>query len=339
MKDNFIPARIFMGSVTNIANRPWRRLVTELGAEATLSEMVIAHYASKGGKQDLALMRRADTEKFFGVQLVGNKAEQLVKSARYAVQQGADFIDFNCACPHQSVISHGAGASMLRRPEMIAQMLNAIKNAVDCPVTLKIRKGYAEEDNVAQEIVHIAEDCGVAAVFIHARTRADQYRGLNDWELIESIAQNSKIPIIGCGDLAHGSDVINKMKTSACAGFALARGALMKPWIFQEIKNGAPMDPSSEERLEILKKLVTYSLDDFGRDEYGYKHARKFLHNQLVFLNRYIPTGAYGRELPMQEREVAWTPRDPLEKLMNSQKVEDFDELLHLAGFDDTTNG
>lgn len=335
MKQNFIPARFFMGSVTNLSNRPWRRLVTELGAEATLSEMVISHYAARGGRQDLALMRRGETEKYFGVQIVGGKTNELVKSAIHAEQQGANFIDFNCACPHQSVCAHSSGATLLRRPKDLGNMLKAIREAVSIPVTLKIRKGYEEDANVAADVVKIAEDVGASAVFIHARTKAAQYRGPNDWDLIEEIAQNASIPIIGCGDLAHGSDVLKKIQTSACAGFALARGALMKPWIFQEIATGKPMDPSSEERLELLKKLVSYTLDDCGRDEFGRKHARKFLLNQLVFLCRYIPTGAYGRELPMQEREEVWTPRDPLEKLMRCETEEARDELLQLAGLND----
>jgi len=335
MKDNFIPARIFMGSVTNLSNRPFRRLVTELGADATLSEMVIAFYAARGGRQDLALMKRGEHEKTFGVQLVGSSVKQLVKSAEYAQKAGADFIDFNCACPHHSVVSHRGGADLLRRPPIIAPILEALREAVKVPLTLKIRKGFEENDNVVPEVVHIAEECGVDAVFIHARTKFAQYRGPNDWALIEEMAQTSKLPIIGCGDLAHGSIVLEKMQTSACAGFALARGALMKPWIFKEIREGHPLDPSSEERLEILRKLVTYSLDDFGYDAFGHQKARKFLHDQMLFLARYVPTGAYGRELPMQERELEWTPRNELEKLMAQTDKESFDKLLNMVGFDD----
>ena len=93
MKDNFLPVRVFMGSVTNVSNRPFRRLVTELGADATLSEMVIAHYASHGGRQDLALMKRGETEKIFGIQLVGGNPSQLDKAAQFALDAKPDFID------------------------------------------------------------------------------------------------------------------------------------------------------------------------------------------------------------------------------------------------------
>lgn len=327
-----------MGSLTNLATRAFRRLVTEMGADATLSEMVIANYAAKGGKQDRALMRRDPHEKIFGVQIVGGNPKNLAKTAKQAEFLGADFIDFNCACPHQSVVSHGGGADLLRRPEDIGRMLTAIRESVSLPVTLKIRKGFAAEDNVVAQVVKIAEDCGVAAVFIHARTKFAQYRGPNDWQLIEEVAQQSAIPIIGCGDLAHGSEVLEKMKTSACAGFALARGALMKPWIFKEIKTGQPLDPSSEERLEMLKKLATYTLDAFGYDERGHKRARDFLHKQLEWFARYVPTGAIGRELPLQEREGAWTPRDPLEDLMRQHDAAAFDKLLNLVGFDDNVD-
>lgn len=335
MKENFTSARIFMGSLTNLATRPFRRLVTEMGAEATLSEMVIANYAAKGGKQDRALMRREAHEKIWGVQIVGGNPSHLAKTAKQAEYLGADFIDFNCACPHHSVVSHGGGADLLRRPEDIERLLTAIKDAVSLPVTLKIRKGFGETDNVVPQVVQIAESCGAAAVFIHARTRFAQYRGPNDWQLIEETAQTSRIPIIGCGDLAHGSMVLEKMKHSACAGFALARGALIKPWIFKEIALGEPLDPSSEERLGILQKLARYTLEAFGFDERGHKRARDFLHKQLEWLARYVPTGAFGRELPLQEREGEWTPRDPLEDLMRQHDAASFDTLLHIAGFDD----
>ena len=335
MKDNFLPVRVFMGSVTNVSNRPFRRLVTELGADATLSEMVIAHYASHGGRQDLALMKRGETEKIFGIQLVGGNPSQLDKAAQFALDAKPDFIDFNCACPHRSVVAHRSGAYLLQKPKNLAPLLETLRKTVNIPLTIKIRKGFDEFDNVVDEVVHIAEDCGIDAVFIHARTKFAQYRGPNDWQLIESVAEKSCLPIIGCGDLAHGVEVIEKMKNSPCAGFALARGALMKPWIFKEIKEGHTLDPSSEERLELLRKLANYSLDDFGYDAYGHAKARKFLHEQMTFLARYVPVGAYGRELPMQEREHEWTPRNELEKLMATTKKEAYDELLHLVGFDD----
>ncbi len=338
MKDNFISARIFMGALTNLATRPFRRLVTELGAQATISEMVIANYAAKGGKQDRALMRREPHEKIFGVQIVGGNSKNLVKTAKQAEYLGADFIDFNCACPHHSVVSHGGGSDLLRRLDDLERLLGDIREAVTIPVTLKIRKGFAEEDNVVADVVRIAQNCGAAAVFIHARTKFAQYRGPNDWQLIEDTAQKSDIPIIGCGDLAHGSDVLEKMRTSACAGFALARGALMKPWIFQEIALGTPLDPSSEERLEIIRKLANYTLDAFGYDERGHKRARDFLYKQLEWLARYVPTGAIGRALPLQEREGVWTPRDPLEDLMRQHDTASFDKLLNMVGFDDNVD-
>ena len=337
MKDTpFLGARYFMGSVTNISNRPFRRFITELGADATIGEMAIAKYIAQGGKQDLALIKRDPNEKIFGAQIVGGNPKHLEKAAKLAEKFGADFIDFNCACPHQSVVSHGGGAYMLRKPENLPPFLDAIRQAVSIPVSIKIRKGFDEDDNVAEQVAELAQKAGFNAIFIHGRTKAAQYRGDCDWELIENIAKNADIPVIGCGDLAHGSDVLKKIPLTACSGFAFARGALMKPWIFREIREQKSLDPTPEERIEILKKLVAYTLETFGDDERGLKKCEGFLCKQLDFLVRYIPTGAYGRELPMQERAEAWTPRNELEALWANTEKEAKIELLRMAGFPDT---
>ena len=331
-KQPFVGAKVFMGSVTTVGNRPFRRLVTEFGAEATLGEMAIAKYVAQKKRQELALIRRDPHEKIFGAQIVGGNPEHLSKAAKQAEANGADFIDFNCACPHQSVVSHGGGAILLRRPQNLPMQLDAIRQAVSIPVSIKIRKGFEEGDNVAQQIAELAQNAGFNAIFIHGRTKAAQYRGPCDWETIESVARNIDIPVIGCGDLAHGSDVLEKMKSSACSGFAIARGALIKPWIFKEIVQGAPLDPSADERLDMLKKLVAYSLEVFGNDDFGVRRAKEFLLRQMGFLCRYIPTGALGRELPLQERVGEWTPRNDLEALWAETTTEAHEEMLARAG-------
>ena len=333
---SFVGARFFMGSVTNIANRPFRRLVTDYGADATIGEMAIAKYVVNGGKQDLTLIKRGPHDRIFGAQIVGGNPNHLAKAARLAEKYGADFVDFNCACPHQSVVSHGGGAILLRRPEALVTQLDAIRQAVNIPVSIKIRKGFDEDDNVAQEVADIAQKAGFNAIFIHGRTKAAQYRGSCDWELIESVAQNADVPVIGCGDLATGSDVLKKLPETHCAGFALARGAIMKPWIFKEIKEGHDIEFSAEERLEMLRTLVNYTLETFGKDEIGLKKSTDFLCKQLDFLTRYAPPSILGYELPMQERAPDWTPRSELEALWKRTDRAGMLELLACAGLPDT---
>lgn len=335
MKTPFLNAKYFMGSVTNIANRPWRRMMNEMGADATIGEMAIAKYVAAGKRQDTALLKRDPHEKIFGAQIVGGNPNHLVKAAKLAEKFGADFVDFNCACPHKSVISHGGGAILLNRPENLVMQLEAIRQAVTIPVSIKIRKGFEEGDDVALQVAELAQNAGFNAIFIHGRTKAAQYRGPCDWECIENVARNVDIPVIGCGDLAHGTDVWEKEKNSSCAGFAFARGALIKPWIFQEIKGGVPMDPSAKDRLEILKKLVEYSLEAFGCDEFGIKRATGFLINQMEFMVRYVPAKALGYELPMQERVGEWTPRNSLEDLWQQTNKNSMMQLLLMAGLPD----
>lgn len=216
--------------------------------------------------------------------------------------------------------------------------LEALRDAVSIPLSIKLRKGFDEGDCVAPQIAEMAQKAGFNAIFIHARTRTALYRGNCDWDLIESIAQNSDIPVMGCGDLAHGSDVLKKQEMSSCAGFALARGALMKPWIFKEIHSGKALDPTPEERFEMLSKLIRYTLEIFGEDERGLNRSRDFLCKQLDFLVRYVPSGALGRELPMQERAPQWTPRSEDEALWAQTDKDSQLELLRRAGFPQEPN-
>lgn len=332
----FVGAKFFMGSVTNIANRPFRRLVTDYGADATIGEMAIAKYVVNGGKQDLALIKRGPHDRIFGAQIVGGNPNHLAKAARLAEKYGADFVDFNCACPHQSVVSHGGGAVLLRRPEALVMQLDAIRQAVSIPVSIKIRKGFDEDDNVAQEVADIAQKAGFNAIFIHGRTKAAQYRGSCDWDLIERVARNADIPVIGCGDLANGTDVLKKMPETHCSGFALARGAIMKPWIFKEIKEGHTIELDAGQRLEMLGTLVAYTLETFGKDEIGLKKSTDFLCKQLDFLTRYAPPSILGYELPMQERAPDWAPRSELEALWKCTDRENKIALLRRAGLPDT---
>ncbi|MFA5624852.1 MAG: tRNA-dihydrouridine synthase family protein [Bradymonadales bacterium] len=333
MPQAFLNCRVFLGSLTNVGNKPFRRLCKDYGAPATISEMVISHYAAKGGAQDLALMRKHESETIFGVQIEGSQINKILDTAKRAEEYGASFIDFNAACPHASVIKHGAGALLLTKPEKLRQILLALRETVKLPITLKMRKGYKKSDTNTIEIAKMAEEVGVSAVFLHARSKEVQYKGDNDWEIIEECAKSLAIPLIACGDLAHGPDVIERMQNSACAGFAIARGALQKPWIFKEIQEEKLLDPSAEERLEMLKTLVRYTLENFGDDARGRHNSRNFLHKQLAFLTRYVPVGAIGYPVPMQERPDSWTPRNELEELWSKQGEENYDKLLNLADF------
>lgn len=335
MKEPFLKAKYFMGSMTNIANRPFRRLVTEMGAEATIGEMAIASYVVKGGSQDAALLRRDPSERIFGAQIVGSNPNHLAKAAKYAQKCGADFVDFNCACPHESVVSHGGGALLLNQPEKIRVHFEAIRAAVTIPVSVKLRKGFGAEDNTAEQIAETAQACGLDAIFIHGRTKAAQYRGPADWDLVERIARNVDIPVIGCGDLAHVEAVKAREEISECAGFAFARGAVIRPWIFRELALGRSLDYSGNERLALLSKLVEYTLDAFGRDARGLDKSRKFLLKQLEFLTRYVPAAVYGRECELQERAGEWKPRDEIEALWASNERSARETLLRMAGMPD----
>ncbi len=330
----FLGVRVFMGSVTNVANTPFRRWVTAWGARATLGEMALAQRIAKGGRQDRLLLRHHPEERCFGAQIVGARDGDLVQAAQAAREAGARFIDLNCACPHRSVTDRGGGAALARRPVRVGRavgaMVAALAGSESVPVTVKLRSGWDRDHINAVEAARAAVDNGAAAIFVHGRTREERYRGQADWDLVAQVAASLPVPVIGCGDVAHGPDVAARL-SGGCAGVAIARGALIKPWIFREIEQGCVLDPSGEERLEALRELVRLSLEHFGQDGLGLTRAHHFLHLQMDFLTRYVPVGALGRELGMQERVNEWQARDELEALWAGRERAQWAALLSMA--------
>ena len=232
-----------------------------------------------------------------------------------------------------SVTSRGLGASVARKPNKVARLISAMKRNTDLPISVKLRSGWGEDKPNAVRVARLAEDAGASCIFIHARSREDRYRKDADWNLIAEIVQAVSIPVIGSGDLAHGPQALTCKRESGCAGLALARGALIKPWIFNELAQDKLLDPDSMDRLKIFKLLVEYTLERFGDDEFGLKRSKEFLALQFEFLARYIPVGAFGRPVGLQERVNKWEPRDELEDLMSQRDEDSFLELLERSGF------
>lgn len=305
-----------MAPMTRGSNLPYRRLCQELGADVTMSEMVVVRRLKQRSRGEFALIQRADDERCFGVQLAEKAPDDLAWGAALVASRGADVVDLNLGCPIDEFTRRGLGAALLRRPSRVRALVEAMKRgAPDVPVTVKIRLGWHDDELNALEVAKAAEDGGADALTIHGRTRNARYRRAADWAAIGEVASRLRIPVIGNGDVLYPEDAIRARATSGCRSVMVARGALIKPWIFAELK-GRPFDESPEARLAVYRRYAELGLAHWGDDERGRQKFKPFLVWHLGFWCRFIPRQADGSYVPMQERAAYLAPRSPLEALL-----------------------
>ena len=302
-----------MAPMTRGSNLPYRQLCQELGARVTMSEMTVARRLKQKHRQEFALIRRAADETFFGVQLAGNKPEEMAWAAQLVAARGADLVDVNLGCPIDYFTSKGLGAALAREPRRVRRIVEAMKQAVTIPVTVKIRLGWNDEHRNYLDVARAAVEGGADAVFVHGRTRAARYTMSADWNAIGEVAAALPVPVIGNGDLLFAHEVRAGLQ-SGCTAVMSARGALIKPWIFREALEG-DLDPTGDERVAIYRRYVALAKAHWGGDEHGVKRIREFLLWHLGFWCRYAPRRHDGSYPAMQRRE-SWTPRSPLEALL-----------------------
>ena len=190
-----------------------------------------------------------------------------------------------------------------------------MRAAVSVPVTVKIRLGWNAQSLNYLDLARAAVDAGASALFVHGRTREARYRHPADWDRIAEIAAALPVPVVGNGDLLFGHEVAARVRAAGCAGVMIARGALIKPWIFREAATGA-WDITADERVGIYRRYVALALEHWGDDEHGRTRLREFLRWHAGFWCRYAPQRPDGSWPTMQERDSAWATRSPLEALL-----------------------
>lgn len=325
-----------LAPLTKGGNLPFRRLCLDFGAKVTMSEMAYARQVNRKSRSELALLRKHADEGCFGVQLAAGKPEEAVRAAQEAVARGASFIDLNAGCPIHDVVRRGMGATLLKRPTAMARIIEAMVGAVEVPVTVKIRSGWAEDKTNAPEVARLMEEAGAAAVTVHARSREQRYAKAADWALIGQIVEERGIPVIGNGDILTWFEARRWQEQSKCASVMVARGALIKPWIFAELAEGESLEPNAVERIGHYHRLAVYMKEHFRDDEKGRERAMRFLPWHLGFFWRYraFPESQFGAdslEHPlMQTRYPAETDLPLLEQVLRDPREEVHGRLADL---------
>jgi len=236
-----------------------------------------------------------------------------------------DFVDINVGCPIDLIYRKGAGSALLERPRKLYDMCRGMSSILSLPLTIKVRIGKDEKAPTVHKIFPKFEEWGISAVTIHGRSRNQRYTKEADWAYIDKCSELTNLPLIGNGDIFNFEEYNLHKKNSKIASVMLARGAIIKPWLFKEIKEQRHYDISSSERLEIVKNYINFGLDHWGSDTQGVENTRRFFLEWQSFLHRYVPVGIL-EVLPMKinQRTSAFYGRDEMETLLASPDVNDW---------------
>ncbi|XP_023798668.1 tRNA-dihydrouridine(47) synthase [NAD(P)(+)]-like [Cyanistes caeruleus] len=327
-----IQGKLYLAPLTTCGNLPFRRICKRFGADVTCGEMAVCTNLLQGQSSEWALLKRHHTEDIFGVQLEGAFPDTMTKCAELLNRTiDVDFVDINVGCPIDLVYKKGGGCALMTRSNKFEQIVRGMNSVLDVPLTVKIRTGVQEKVNVAHKIIPRIREWGASMVTLHGRSREQRYTRSADWGYIAECARiASPMPLFGNGDILSYEDA-NRAMQMGVSGIMIARGALIKPWLFTEIKEQRHWDISSSERFDILKDFTNYGLEHWGSDTQGVEKTRKFLLEWLSFLCRYIPVGLL-EYLPQRinERPPYYLGRDYLETLMASQNVDDWIKISEL---------
>lgn len=323
--------KLYLAPLTTVGNLPFRRICKEFGADITCSEMVLSSSLLQGHNQEWALTKRHETEDIFGIQICGNNPYMLAKSAQ-VLQENVDmnFLDLNLGCPLDQIYKSGAGSALLLRSKKLEVCLKSMRTVLNVPLTVKTRSGVSKDQNIAHDLIPMFKDSGISLITVHGRSRDQRYTKMADWNYVNECAKVANpVPVFSSGDIMSYEDYENsKLKYPEITGIMIGRGALIKPWIFKELKENRHWDITSNERFDILKKFVNYGLDHWGSDTRGVETTRRFLLEWLSFCYRYIPVGILER-VPQRvnERPPNYKGRNNLETLMASGNCADWIEI------------
>uniref|UniRef100_Q6PEH0 tRNA-dihydrouridine(47) synthase [NAD(P)(+)] n=1 Tax=Danio rerio TaxID=7955 RepID=Q6PEH0_DANRE len=324
--------KLYLAPLTTCGNLPFRRVCKRFGADITCGEMAMCTNLLQGQASEWALLKRHASEDLFGVQLEGCFPDTMTRCAELLNQNiDVDFVDINSGCPIDLVYKKGGGCGLMTRTSKFEQIVRGMNSVLDVPLTVKIRTGVQQNSNIAHKLIPEMKKWGVSLITLHGRSREQRYTKLADWDYINTCAQlAAPVPLFGNGDILSYEDAM-KARETGVSGIMVARGALIKPWLFTEIKESRHWDISSTERLDILRDFTHFGLEHWGSDTQGVEKTRNFLLEWLSFLCRYIPVGLLER-VPQRinERPPFYMGRDYLETLMASQHVDDWIQISEM---------
>ena len=272
---------LILAPMAGVTDLPFRLLCKEQGCGLMYTEMVSAKAILYKNRNTGPLMEVRPEEEPVALQLFGSDPE-IVSDIAAQVEDGPyAFIDINMGCPVPKIVNNGEGSALMKNPKLVEEILTALVKKVKKPVTVKFRKGFDDDHINAVEIARIAESCGVSAVAVHGRTRAQFYSGKADWDIIRQVKEAVKIPVIGNGDIFTPEDAKRMLEETGCDGLMIARGAKGNPWIFSRtlhyLETGELLGPPDKEELkETILRHAQLQIQ-FKGEYLGFCEMRKHL--------------------------------------------------------------
>jgi tRNA-dihydrouridine synthase B len=263
-----------MAGMTDTA---FRRLVKRHGGcGLVVTEMVSSEGLVRGIDRTLEYAEYTEEERPVSIQIFGGDPPKMAAAARIVQDMGADIVDINMGCPVPKIAKHNAGCSLMREPDHAARVVEAMVDAVTIPVTVKMRAGWKDNERNAPVLARMVQEAGAAAVTIHGRTAEQSYTGWADWDLVQQVASDLRIPVLGSGDCVEPEQIIERMKTGV-GGVLVGRGVLRNPWILAQAADiaagRAPRPVTIAERGQFLLDYIDLLLDEREHEQQGFRHV------------------------------------------------------------------
>ena len=272
---------VVLAPMAGVTDKPFRLLCKRLGAGLAVSEMTNADPRLWHTRKSVQRMDHDGEPEPISVQIAGYDPTMLAEAARFNVANGAQIIDINMGCPAKKVCNVWSGSALLQNEPLVAQICKAVVDAVDAPVTLKIRTGWDHEHRNALRIAHLAEDAGIAALAIHGRTRADKYAGFAEYETIAAVKAAIRIPVLASGDITTPQRAQHVLAVTGADAVMIGRGAQGRPWIFREIahylRTGEILPELAPDEVATILLGHLQQLYAFYGEQAGVRIARKHL--------------------------------------------------------------
>ncbi len=274
-----IPEKAALAPMAGVADRAFRELCKGYGAAYTVCEMASAKGISLGDKKSAELLSISEPERPAGSQIFGNSPETMAKAVEKALEYSPDFIDINMGCPAPKVASSGGGALLMKNPVLAAQIVEAVAKVSTVPVTVKMRSGWDDTVINAVELAKRCEQAGAAAITVHGRTKVQMYAPPVNIDIIRQVKNAVSVPVIGNGDITDGKSAAKMLEETGCDMVMVGRGALGRPWVFQEINaylNHEVIlpEPSVVQKMHVMLKHIE-KICEYKGERVGIREARK----------------------------------------------------------------
>ena len=273
-----IMSNFLLAPMSGVTDYPYREIVKRFKPGLVFSEMIASRALISQNLKTMKMIKKTDNY-ISAIQIAGCEPDVMSDAAKICEDSGADLIDINMGCPVKKVVNGYAGSALMKNELLATKILKSVSSSVRIPVTLKMRKGWDDNNLNAPKIAKIAEESGIKMITVHGRTRCQMYRGKSDWKFIKNVKNIVNIPVLVNGDINNDNDLDQAINQSNADGVMIGRGSYGKPWIFEELRSKQKFDEkkdSSKIKKEIILNHFELSLQHYGLDV-GIKSFRKHL--------------------------------------------------------------